>query len=327
MSYQSLIPLIKKTGSNLSPEKFHERINIVFHDFEALHYDALHVDMWQSLQEQIDLLVNDLWQHKQFSNETLSLLDIGCGTGLSSQILLQSKLGNHIGQLTLLDTSANMLKKAEEKALKWGKKYKAVNGYLADVDEKFDVVLISSVLHHIPDLEAFLRQVDSVMNPGGILIHVQDPNGDYLNDATYLKRKKEYAESDSSHIRERYLSDLIPSKWLRRIKIILNRKDYIDYINDQLLAKKTIKKRMTPDEIWSVTDIHVETKMGHENKGISLHFLQNQLHNFELINMRSYGFYGYLKSDLPQTYQENETQFIAQNQPNGRNIGAVWLKK
>jgi ubiquinone/menaquinone biosynthesis C-methylase UbiE len=271
--------------------------------------------------------VNDLCNFKSLENKSLSLLDIGCGTGLSSQILLESKLGNHIGQITLLDTSSKMLQKAQEKAQKWQKKYKTVNGYLGDLDEKFDVILISSVLHHIPDLETFLKQVDDALKSGGILIHIQDPNGDYLNDNVYLQRKKEYAELDSSHIRKWYLSDLLPSKWLRKIKIILNRKDYIDHINEVLLAEKTIKKRMTPDEIWSVTDIHVETKKDKFNKGISLQFLQNQLHNFELIKMRSYGFYGYLKSDLPKMYQEKEAQLIAENQPNGRNIGAIWMKK
>ena len=39
MSYASFLPLLKKAGSILTPEKFHERINIVFHDFEADYYD------------------------------------------------------------------------------------------------------------------------------------------------------------------------------------------------------------------------------------------------------------------------------------------------
>ncbi|MBS1534286.1 MAG: class I SAM-dependent methyltransferase [Bacteroidetes bacterium] len=327
MSYQSLIPLIVKTGSSLSPEQFQERINIVFHDFEASHYDVLHDDMRDSLQEQIDLLVNDLLSCKSFENGSLNVLDIGCGTGMSSQILLNSKLEPMIDHIALLDTSANMLKQAELKAQKWSKNYKIVHGYLSDLNEKFDVVLISSVLHHIPDLETFLQQVDSVMNSGGVLIHMQDPNADYLEDPEYLARKKEYLKFPQSHTKERYLSDLLPPKWRRKIKILLNRKDYIDLINDQLLAEKTIKRRMSPNEIWSVTDIHVATQNSPANKGISLKFLQNQLQNFVLIKMRSYGFYGYLKSDLTADYPEKESRLIAESKPNGRNLSAVWMKK
>ena len=55
MSYTSLLPLLKKTGSPLSPEDFQARINVVFHDFESDHYDSMHDDMWESLQEQINL--------------------------------------------------------------------------------------------------------------------------------------------------------------------------------------------------------------------------------------------------------------------------------
>lgn len=327
MSYQSLLPLIQKTGSSLSAEKFQERINIVFHDFEAAHYDAMHTDMWGSLQEQINLLVGDLLAYKKIESNTLRLLDIGCGTGLSTQILLNSELGKHINELTLLDTSPNMLKQAEAKAKSWGKKYKTVNAYLGDLNEKFDVIIISSVLHHIPDLDAFLKQVDEALNSGGILIHLQDPNGDYINSEPYLQRKKEYEKVMSALPKNKKLTDFIPKPVLKSIKRLLGRKDYIDLINDQLVAEKTIKRRMTADEIWSVTDIHVETKEDTMNKGISLQFLQTQLLNFELIKMRSYGFYGFLKSDLIESYQENEARFIAENRVDGRVISCVWMKK
>ncbi|MGK4569281.1 class I SAM-dependent DNA methyltransferase [Flavobacterium sp. 3HN19-14] len=173
MSYNSLLPLIKKTKSNLSPEEFQSVINVVFHDFEAAHYDAMHSDMRDSLQEQVDLLVKDLFEKRQIESDNLSLLDIGCGTGLSTQAILNSGLGKHIAAITLLDTSPNMLVQAEEKAKQWGKSYTLVNGHLSEVTAKFDIVVICSVLHHIPDLEKFLAEVSNVLNPGGILIHLQ----------------------------------------------------------------------------------------------------------------------------------------------------------
>lgn len=326
MSYNSLLPLIHKTKSSLSPEKFQERINIVFHDFEANHYDSMHTDMWGSLQQQINLLVDDLFAYKGIESHELSLLDVGCGTGLSTQILLNSKLGQHINQLTLLDTSPNMLKHATEKAKNWNKKFKTVNCYLGDLNEKFDIIIISSVLHHIPDLELFLKQVDNALNSNGILIHIQDPNGDYLNDVLYHQRRIEY-EKVIALSKNRKLADFIPKPLFRLVKRMVNRKDYIDHINDQLLAEKTILRRMTADDIWSVTDIHVETKSDTLNKGISLLFLQNQLKNLDLIKMRSYGFFGYLKSDLIDKYKAKEEQFINENQVNGRNISCVWIKK
>lgn len=274
MSYESLIPLLKKKGSLLSPKKFQERINIVFHDHEAYHYDEIHMNMWESLQEQINLLIDDLFENKTIISKKLHLLDIGCGTGLSTQILLNSRLGHHIDYITLLDTSSNMLKYAKEKANNWNKIYTIVNSDISDLKEKQDVVIICSVLHHIPDLNLFLEQVDNILNPGGILIHLQDPNGDYLNNGNYLERVNLYKKEMNSLSKNNKLSGLIPKKWKHYINRQIGRKTYIDLVNDQLIAEKVINKRMSADEIWSVTDIHVETKNNSVNKGISFQYIE-----------------------------------------------------
>lgn len=326
MSYSALVPLIKRTGSVLSPEKFQERINIVFHDHEANNYDKMHFDMWESLQEQMNLLVDDLFKNEFLSDKKLNLLDIGCGTGLSTQILLNTKLGSHIDSITLLDSSSNMLKYAEEKAKKWNKKYTIINGYVSDLIVKYDIIVICSVLHHIPDLNLFLNQVESVINHGGILIHLQDPNGDYLNNSIYLERKNERNNELKALPKNIKITDLIPKNIKQYINRQLGRKTYIDLVNDQLIMENVIKKRMSADEIWSVTDIHVETKYNTINKGISFQFLQNKLHNFTLINQRSYGFFGVLKSDLTYRFKKMEVQFISNNELNGRNISCIWIK-
>jgi ubiquinone/menaquinone biosynthesis C-methylase UbiE len=326
MSYNTLVPLIKKTKSQLSPEEFQERINVVFHDHEANHYDNIHKDMWESLQEQINLLIKDIFESNNCFSNNLRLLDIGCGTGLSTQLMLNSELEPHISDVTLLDSSSNMLKKARLKADGWNKNCRIVNGYVSDIKEKFDIVLICSVLHHIPDLKVFLNQVDNVLKTDGIIIHLQDPNGDFLSNPFYLERLEEFRIEMKSLGQNKRVVNIIPKKWKSFINRRLGRKNYIDLVNDQLLAEKVIKKRMSADEIWSVTDIHVESKNEYLNKGISFHFLKEQLENYTLINKRSYGFYGVLKSDLNSKYKEKEEKFISKNDLSGRNISCVWRK-
>lgn len=326
MIFNTLLPLIKKTKSPLSPREFQERINIVFHDFEASQYDVMHKDMWESLQEQINLLVADLLKKENFNSGKLSLLDIGCGTGLSSQMILNSALGVFIEEVTLLDTSRNMLKYAEEKAKNWDKKYKIINGYLSDLKQKYDVIIICSVLHHIPDLKIFLDEVESNLSEGGILIHLHDPNGDYLNDSSYLERVSLLDAETKLIAKKKSLGNLIPKNWKQFINRKLGRLSYIDLVNNQLMAENVIKKRMSADEIWSVTDIHVETKDNRLNKGISFQFLKKKMLNFELINYRSYGFYGVLTNDLPEKFKEIEEQLISENELNGRNISCIWKK-
>jgi ubiquinone/menaquinone biosynthesis C-methylase UbiE len=326
MKSDSILELIKKTKSKLTPEQFQERVNVVFHDHEAIHYDKLHKDMMESLQEQIDLLVYDVFENHKLPNN-LKLLDIGCGTGLSTQFLINSRINSYIDDITLLDTSSNMLKQAEIKATNWNKKYRLINGYLSDLSNKFDLIIISSVLHHIPNLELFLNQVSEKLNSNGILIHLQDPNGDYLNDNIYLKRTKQLFEYKKNKKNDRKWLDYLPKKLKQFIKRIIGRKSYIDLVNDVLISEKSIYKPMTANEIWSVTDIHVELSDDKETKGISFNFLKNHLKQFDLIKQRSYGFYGELKSELNPDFKENESKFIQENQLNGRNIACVWIKK
>ncbi len=319
MSFDTLLPLIKKSGSTLSPEDFHRNVNIAFHDVEAVHYDAIHADMWKSLSEQIDLLVKDI---PESDRSNLKLLDIGCGTGLSTQLLLDTEIGDKISQITLLDTSKEMLTRAAERSKKWNAEVITFNNEVSALEGKFDVIIVCSVLHHIPDLKSFLNKINSLQDPGAIFIHLQDPNGDFMHDAQYLSNVDEF--ESKTHRSEKKKSALQPIKDL--INRFAGRKTYIDLVNDALLGKKAISRRMTAEEIWSVTDIHVENLPYSIGAGISLKLLESELSNYKLLKARSYGFFGPLKSELPLEYQAREQKMIDAGEMNGRHVSAVWAK-
>ena len=312
----------------LTPAEFHNTVNVVFHDVEASHYDAIHAGMWESLGEQINLLVNDLENSGQLPLRDLRLLDIGCGTGLSTELLLKTPLGRQITDITLLDTSPNMLMHAEEKAKKWGKKYSLSNSDVNALRGTYDVIIVSSVLHHIPDLEQFLTKISGLQNQDGIFIHMQDPNGDYMADETYAKRAEEYDGIQKKGISlKKQLFSLVPKSIKREANKLLGRKNYIDFVNEKLIEKKAIKHAMTPEEIWSVTDIHVENLPFSIGSGISMKFIKEVLDGYSLTSMRSYGFYGLLKSELEPEYQKKEQALIAVKELNGRHVSGVWIKK
>jgi 2-polyprenyl-3-methyl-5-hydroxy-6-metoxy-1,4-benzoquinol methylase len=324
MSFERLAYLVKKTESPLSLQDFHSRINIVFHNHEAMHYDELHKDMWESLQEQFDLLVLDLLPGYK-PNHQLKLLDVGCGTGLSTEKLLNTQLGNFIESIVLLDTSPKMLEQAKKRAVNWNKQFELVNATCDTLTEKFDIIIVCSVLHHIPDLDAFLNKIDNLLNPNGLLIHLQDPNGDYAQDPEFKSREHQLRHLQKFKKPIRFI-DLLPKAIKHKINLFLGRKNYIDLINDELFREKTIRHRLTADEIWSVTDIHVESEHNEYAGGISFTYLKNKLEDFTLLSHRTYGFYGALKHDLPPDLQINESKWIAENKLNGRNLGCVWLK-
>jgi 2-polyprenyl-3-methyl-5-hydroxy-6-metoxy-1,4-benzoquinol methylase len=87
------------------------------------------------------------------------VLDVGCGTGLSSELLLQTDLSRLICHIDLLDTSEPMLAKVRDRAQKWGVPHATILGTIDAIppSSQYDLIMACSVLHHIPDLKNRLR--------------------------------------------------------------------------------------------------------------------------------------------------------------------------
>lgn len=94
------------------------------------------------------------------------VLEFGAGTGLLTQALRDA-----VGPVTLTDTSAGMRQVMEGKV---------ASGALPDArvwdldlaagplpDERFDVVVSLMALHHIPDTDALLANIATLLEPGG----------------------------------------------------------------------------------------------------------------------------------------------------------------
>lgn len=105
--------------------------------------------------------------------------DIGCGSGVFTQLLHESSV-NAIG----LDLSYPLL-------LLGRRKYPGTAFVLGDAeilpfsDSMLDGVMLSAVLHHLPDPSRRAREVFRVLKPGGAFVAL-DPNG--RNPFMYLYR-------------------------------------------------------------------------------------------------------------------------------------------
>lgn len=101
-------------------------------------------------------------------NPQMRALDFGSGTGM-----LSFPLQGSLGHITLKDTSAGMLTVAEEKIAAWG--IGNMSTRLIDLtaaplpDERYDLIVSSMTLHHIPDTDAILKTFHDLLNPGGWL--------------------------------------------------------------------------------------------------------------------------------------------------------------
>lgn len=104
-----------------------------------------------------------------------SVLDIGCGTG----ILLEQLLNLHEDlKLTGIDISPNMVKIARKKFA--GTKVRIDQGSATQLpypDNSFDVVTCSSSFHHHPKPTKSLAEMSRVLKPGGRCL-ILDPYTD-----------------------------------------------------------------------------------------------------------------------------------------------------
>lgn len=103
------------------------------------------------------------------------VLDIGCGTGVLTR--LAAKRVENDGEVIGIDPSAEMIQVAKRSAAKVHSKADFQIGVVESlpfVDERFDIVLSSMMLHHLPpELKVTgLREIFRVLKPGGRLMVV-----------------------------------------------------------------------------------------------------------------------------------------------------------
>ncbi|MFZ0704871.1 MAG: class I SAM-dependent methyltransferase [Candidatus Korobacteraceae bacterium] len=318
--YEPVIAVMQKHRTECSPEQFHAAVNVTFHEFEAEIYDQEHRDMWESVPKQVELLVGDWLGKCSQPPEALHVLDIGCGTGLASDSVLKSRVGARVRTIDLLDTSRTMLRRAAERAAGWPVPVRQFEGLLDSLPagQTYDAIVTSSVLHHVPDLAGFFRTVRSMQQPGGVFLHVQDPNGDYLGDPELNRRKAEVAAKAPDWVQR-----LHPRRIIGRVqREITGRQgeDYISKTNRALISQGIIKEPLTVAELFAITDIHAN-----EGSGISINELRDLLPDYELLGQRSYGFFGQLPYGLPRSFTVREDELIAAGALNGFHIGAIWM--
>lgn len=152
---------------------------VLYHDWEAQTYD----EKWSiSFDERCTSIVRDRFMRVLESSltpgETLPYgrtLELGAGTGFFSLNLVLAGL---VEEVHVSDLSPGMVAAAQQNAERLGF---TVAGAVADAeslpyeDDSFDLVVGHAVIHHLPDVEAALREVLRVLRPGGRFVIAGEP--------------------------------------------------------------------------------------------------------------------------------------------------------
>ncbi len=220
-----------------------------------------------------------------------------------------------------------MLAKAQHRAKSWPVKTVFIQGGIKDLpphEHRYDVVVVCSVLHHIPDLAEFFREIRSIQARSGLLLHLQDPNGDFLGDPVLARRITELAGYSTPSLPPA-LRRFHPRRLFGKLhRMVTGKKphDYIEKVNDELLTLGIVRTPMTDNDMWRITDIH-----DHDGVGISMNALRSLLPDYDLISQRSYSFFGAMSSELPKVLQRKEEELVKAKELNGMRVAALWRLK
>ena len=172
--------------------------NVVYHDWEAGTYDA----KWSiSFDQRCIDYARHAFDHVAPSNLAVDdAVEIGAGTGFFLLNLMQSGVARR-GVVT--DISSGMVRTAVRQGTDLGLD---VSGVVADAeslplaDASCDLVVGHAVLHHIPDVEAAMREILRILRPGGRFVIAGEPTerGDYV--ARRLSRATWWAATRVSQV-------------------------------------------------------------------------------------------------------------------------------
>ena len=134
-------------------------LNLHYQDY--LPADEIGIDHWRMLMSEIFRKSLDIIE-KESSKQNGALLDIGCGYGFFLESARQR--GWRVSGIELCEHARNY---AKSRSLK----VEAANLFERKYDDTvFDVVTLFYVLEHLPDPLRYLREINRILKPGGLLL-------------------------------------------------------------------------------------------------------------------------------------------------------------
>ena len=177
------------------------------HEYAELFYESQHrIEVMMRLNSFLPKKIN-------------ALLDLGCGNGIVTEYILNSRLPQKPNEIHLLDLSPNMLKQAR-------KRLKIYNAFYYQLpmecdlpfnDHTFDVIISSFSMHHINDVDKLtvFKNLHRVLAKNGTLVIADEIIfADHLSEVPSEEMMKLFYPNKNAEFYCNTFSDLVeyPSK-------------------------------------------------------------------------------------------------------------------
>ncbi|MBA2380335.1 MAG: class I SAM-dependent methyltransferase [Blastocatellia bacterium] len=119
-------------------------------------------------------LVLDVFEFARSTTEVPSVLDLGAGEGSVTVPFLE--LGAEVVAVDISHSQLALLKlRCEKYSERLRVREEDINETLSTVDEDFDVIVVNSFLHHVPDYLGMIQEAVQRLKPGGQFFSFHDP--------------------------------------------------------------------------------------------------------------------------------------------------------
>ena len=318
--------LTRRCGTSLPPSEFIRAVSNLYHQFEAPLYDELHPEISKQVPPLVPGLVAEI-------PDAVSALEIGCGTGLISRVLIDA-LGPKLARYACSDISPEMLARCRERLTG----ITAISFLLGDAEQlaaegaAYDLVVTCSAVHHIPDLAAFFSAIRTLVRPGGFYLMLHEPSSRYPHNPECAAAWQAYSSEQQRRRWRRYLN---PRNYLRRLRWLLRGQwgGIRERVAERLLATGIVRTPIPPEEVAQLVDIHDpimnSTGMGFGECGFWPNELGEQyLPEFQLLRVSTYGFLGNVEEgSAPRRWRKVATELRGRFPEDGANFCALWQRK
>ncbi len=160
--------------------------NIRLHKIEAKFYDRIHPEEFNFFEQ------GRIWKDLKFIHSNLasgaSVLDLGCGTG--NLFLKLLKLDCSVWGVDISPDMMEILRQniPDDESRRAKLTVQNVDEFIANSNQKFDCIVSSSVLHHLPDYIQTLESALKLLKPGGWLYITHEPTKDALAEDPILRK-------------------------------------------------------------------------------------------------------------------------------------------
>jgi len=312
--------------SDLPPDELVRQLNVVYHQVEAGIFDRSHPEIWIEEAPVFRELVT--LAGKQLPPANLSVLDFGCGTGFAAYQTLTALGTRRISHLCCCDQSSAMLEQCKKRILPLFPEAEILSPpkrLLSDPGRtgRYDLVVTNAVLHHILDWQSLVRKLVTFLKPGGLYFMGHEPSVRFTNN-------REIQEACTSFLREwRWRRYFKISQWISAIRRRMPPSSDAPRMTSVIAQKRgLIKKRLSPDHVRAIVDVHVPNPSWEDCTGFDLEAAKTALSpELSFVAAKAYGFFFALVGrDLSAKWRQKEEALAKKYPMDGATFSALWRK-